>query len=146
MMLSPHFSLAELTASEYAERHGIDNTPRDGDVENLERLAYVLEQVRSLLGFPVHVNSAYRNAHVNAGIGGSKTSAHQLGLAADIVCPQFGSPYLVAEAIRISGIQYDQLILEYGWVHIGLSAEGKPRRMDLTKRSAAAPYEQGILA
>lgn len=146
MNLSPHFTLEELISSEYAARHDIDNTPRDGDIDNLEQLAYTLEQVRTILKAPIIIYSAYRNAAVNAGIGGSQNSAHLLGLAADIKCPQFGSPYLVAEAVRASGIRYDQLIREYGWVHLGLSATGQPRRMDLTKRSARSPYEPGILA
>jgi hypothetical protein len=64
-------------------------------------------------------------------------------LACDFVCPDFGTPYEVAEAIARVGIEFDQLIREYGWVHLGLS-EGEPRRQTLTKRSSYSPYENGI--
>jgi hypothetical protein len=46
-----------------------------------------------------------------------------------------------------SGIEYDQLILEYGWIHVGLAQEGVLCRHEtLTKRSPEAPYESGITA
>ena len=50
MMLSAHFSLEELTASEIAARAGIDNTPSAEAVRNLARLAEGLELVRLALG------------------------------------------------------------------------------------------------
>ncbi len=49
-MLSAHFSLEELTASEIAARAGIDNTPSAEAVRNLARLAEGLELVRLALG------------------------------------------------------------------------------------------------
>ena len=61
MNLSPHFTLKELTASEIADRHGIDNMPSDpAIIANLKTLAKGLEDVRSLLNRPILVNSAYR--------------------------------------------------------------------------------------
>jgi zinc D-Ala-D-Ala carboxypeptidase len=48
MMLSAHFSLEELTASEIAARAGIDNTPSAEVAHNLVRLAEGLELVRLL--------------------------------------------------------------------------------------------------
>lgn len=49
MNLSEHFTLAELTNSEYALRHGISNMPVDADVlESLHHLAEGLERVRAM--------------------------------------------------------------------------------------------------
>jgi hypothetical protein len=68
-------------------------------------------------------------------------------LACDFVCSTFGTPAEVALAILKSDIEYDQLILEYGWVHIGLAQEGLLSRQEaLTKRSPGAAYETGIRA
>ncbi len=147
MNLSAHFTLGELTASQWAARNGYDNTPSDPALANLKRTAAFLEQVRGVLdNLPVHVNSAYRCPRVNAAVGGSKSSAHMDGRAADIVCPEFGPPVEVARAIYASGLPFDQLILEYGWVHVAIARESdEPRRQVLTKASAAAPYVPGIV-
>ena len=143
MQLSPHFTLSELTVSETAARRGISNVPDAKALANLARLAGVLEQVRSLVGRPVVVTSGYRSKAVNKAIGGSTTSAHMTGLAADINCPGL-TPKQLCQRIEASGIQYDQLILEFdGWTHIGLS-EGAPRRQELTIRKGTG-YLEGIV-
>jgi hypothetical protein len=64
-------------------------------------------------------------------LGSKPTSAHVRGLAADIICPSFGSPVDIVNAIISSGIQYDQVILEYDrWCHIGFAEEGKEPRLE----------------
>ena len=135
MNITEHFTFEELYASEIADRNGIDNTPTDTKVlDNLKTLALNLESVRRLLGHPIHINSAYRCLLVNGMLGSKPTSAHVRGLAADIICPAFGSPVDIVNAIISSGIQYDQVILEYDrWCHIGFAEEGKePRLQQLT--------------
>jgi zinc D-Ala-D-Ala carboxypeptidase len=129
--LSPHFSLAEFTTSQEAARRGLDNTPPPAVIEALKLTAQGLEAVRVRLGCaPIIVSSGYRSPVVNAAVGGSKTSQHMTGQAADIICPGFGAPAQVAAALRDSGIAYDQLILEFGrWVHISFAP--KPRHMAL---------------
>src|SRR2546422_5039200 len=93
MMLSAHFSLEELTASEVAARAGIDNTPSAEVVRNLVRLAEGLEIVRVALGnHPIHVSSGYRSPKLNQLVGGSKNCMHIQGLPADILWPAAGSP------------------------------------------------------
>lgn len=131
MNLSPHFTLEEMILSQEAIRRGIDNTPSPDVVDRLKRTAQGLEAVRVRLGCaPVIVNSGYRCSELNNAIGGSKTSQHMTGEAADIICPRFGSPVEIATALRDSGIEYDQLILEFGrWVHVSFSV--KPRHMAL---------------
>jgi hypothetical protein len=148
MQISEHFTLEELSFSEAAARLGIDNTPGPIVTANLKLVAAFMEKIRTLLGDkPIVVHSGYRAPAVNKAVGGVTTSAHCFGLACDFVCPEFGTPYEVARAILKSDLEYDQLILEYGWVHVGLAQEGSlSRREALTKRSKLAAYESGIRA
>jgi len=146
MKISEHFTLEELSFSETAARLGLYNTPSASVIKNLVLVAAVMERVRTLLGSkPIVVHSGYRAPDVNKAVGGVATSAHCFGRACDFVCSAFGMPAEVALAILKSDIEYDQLILEYGWVHVGLALEGLPsRREALTKRSSRAAYEAGI--
>jgi hypothetical protein len=119
--MSPHFTLAELIFSQTAIRHNIDNTPSEEIKANLRRLCGTLEQVRALTGKPISISSGYRCRALNSLTpGSSPTSAHVLGLAADINCTGM-APKALAIMIRDSGIEFDQLIYEGGWVHIGLA-------------------------
>ena len=134
MNLSPNFTLQELTASETAERHGIDNTPSAEVIENLKHLAAALQEVRTLLGSkPITINSGYRSPEVNAKLGSKPTSDHCKGLAADLICPAFGSPDDIVRAIMASPIPYKQVIREFDrWVHFAVPAPGEePRRQAL---------------
>lgn len=147
MQLSENFSLEELIASETAARLGIDNTPPVSLMPNLRTLAAGLEQVRTALGgHPIHVNSGYRCEALNAKIGGAKASRHMSGLAADIVCPSFGTPLEVCRAIVAAGIRPDQVIHEFGkWCHVSFAAPGAmPREELLTIASAAKGYQVGL--
>lgn len=134
MNLSPHFTFKELTVSEIADRHGINNIPSDPSIiANLKILAKGLEHVRTLLNRPILVNSAYRCLHVNQLLGSKPTSQHVKGLAADIISPLFGSPQDIIKKIVSSTIEYDQVILEFDrWIHISFAEEGKePRKQAL---------------
>jgi hypothetical protein len=143
--LSLHFTLEELTLSDTAERLGIPNDPPPWVVENLRRLAKVLEQVRQHLGGAIIVRSGYRCPELNAAVNGSKNSAHTKGLAADFVAPSYGTPRECAIAISRNGVEFDQLIAEGRWVHLGLS-ETEPRGEILTAKftTAGVTYERGI--
>ena len=146
--LTDHFSLAELTQSETAARRRIDNTPSLAVVENLTRTAQTLEQVRTLLGArPILVSSGYRSPALNAAVGGAAGSAHMTGLAADFICPGFGSPLEICRKIAASNIPFDQIIQEGTWVHIGLAPAGtKPRQQALTANfgAGATTYTTGL--
>lgn len=127
MKVSPHFALWELTKSSTAKRRGISNKP---DARALDRLRLlceaILEPVRELVGKPIRVNSGYRSPELNAAIGGSKSSQHMKGEAADVEV--WGLSNLeFARLIRGSTLPFDQLILEHhepeegpnsGWVHV----------------------------
>jgi zinc D-Ala-D-Ala carboxypeptidase len=140
MNLSPHFTLAEMTVSETAARRGIDNDPPPDVVERLKHTALGLEAVRIRLGAPIVVSSGYRSPALNAAIGGAQNSDHTRGDAADFICPGFGAPSTIVSALKDSGIQFDQLIEEFGrWVHIsfGPRMRGQVLRID---RNGTRPW------
>jgi len=120
MNLSPNFTLQELTHSETAVRQGWENNPDANEINNLTRLAELLEQVRALLGKPIMINSGYRSKQVNDSVGSKDSSQHRIGCAADIRVPSM-TPSQVCEAIKASDIQFDQLIREFdSWTHISV--------------------------
>tara|TARA_R110000822_G_scaffold42820_9_gene116106 strand:+ start:330 stop:758 length:429 start_codon:yes stop_codon:yes gene_type:complete len=131
MNLSEHFTLAELT---HTDHRSLDNTPNEGEIENLRRLAVLLELVKTQLGGrPVLINSAYRSAAVNAAVGSSDRSQHRLGCAADIRVPGM-TPNDVVRAVMASGLAYDQIIREFdAWTHISIPSFPTlpPRKMAL---------------
>ena len=144
MRLTRNFSLEQLICSETAQRQRIDNTPGPDIVKNLRLLAKGLEQVQALTGFPLEISSAYRCPELNRRVGGAKTSQHTLGQAADFTCAEFGPPVDVIKAIRDSGINFDQCILEYAkWVHISFSKA--PRGKVLTIYDPREGYLNGLL-
>lgn len=134
MNLSPNFALDELTASETAARHGIDNTPDEATIQNLTRLANALQEVRALLGNKVIiVSSGYRSPELNQKVGGSATSDHCKGLAADFICPSYGTPDEIVRVVMASAIPFKQVIREFDkWVHFSIPEEGEaPRKQAL---------------
>ena len=130
-LLSPHFSLEELTVTDHRE---FTNEPNDLEKNNLKRLAELLEQVKRLLGDkPIMVNSAFRSKQVNDSVGSKDTSQHRVGCAADIRVPSM-TPNDVVKAIIASDIPYDQIIREFDrWTHISVPNDptGKPRKQAL---------------
>jgi hypothetical protein len=130
-LLSPHFSLEELTVTDHRE---FTNEPNDLEKNNLKRLAELLEQVKRLLGDkPIMVNSAFRSKQVNDAVGSSDRSQHRVGAACDFRVPGM-TPNEVVKAVIASDIPYDQIIREFDrWTHISVPNEpnGKPRRQAL---------------
>ena len=147
VMLSTHFSLPELTVSEWAARNAVDNTPPPEALANLKRLAMALEVVRYTLGYPVIISSGYRSPIVNRMVGGVSSSYHTMGLAADFTCPQFGTPVDVARKLMgVESLMFDQLIHEFGhWVHLGLPVLGAPPRLQALSIFKPGRYLAGIL-
>jgi hypothetical protein len=131
MLLTPNFTLEELIATQHRE---FDNTPNSSEINNLKRLAEMLEKVKTLLdGKPIMVNSAFRSKAVNDAVGSKDTSQHRVGCAADIRVPGLTSDQVV-KAIIGSGIAYDQIIREFdSWTHISVpnSPSGTPRKQAL---------------
>jgi putative chitinase len=131
--LSDHFWLKELLVSSKADQLGIENKPTKAHLANLRnRVAPGLELVRAVCGNrPIAVTSAYRNPQINALVGGTETSAHPMGLAADIRVAGLSSyttAKLIAEAM-LEGLRIDQLIWESGRNVVHVSFDPKFRMM-----------------
>lgn len=144
MQLSEHYTLADFTFSEIAERHGIDNTPPASIINNLRECAYTLEEVQRDIGYYAPtILSGYRCPEVNRIIGGSPNSDHMRGLAVDVICPAYGSPLDLCKLVAGGPAKFDQLIYEYrAWVHVGIGP--RMRRMMLTK-VYGSPYKIGFV-
>ena len=141
MKLSPHFSLEELTHSDTATRLGIDNTPTVEIINNLTFLAGELEYVRDILGNPMLISSGYRSYVLNDHLGSKRTSSHCKGLAVDFICPSFGNPHSVVDAIVLANINYDQVILEYGrWVHLSFAKENPRKQALIIDKQGTRPF------
>lgn len=122
-----HFTLNELTKSATAKRLKIDNTPTEKVLKNLvELIDKVLEPLRKAYGKPIIVTSGYRCPKLNKAVGGSATSQHVLGQAADIrsVSDDPKENKVIFDTakrlIEEGKIKVGQLIDEYSynWVHI----------------------------
>ena len=129
--MTPHFTLAELTATSHRQ---FDNTPNEAETANLQRLAEFLEQVKAALdGKPIMVNSAFRSKQVNDSVGSKDTSQHRIGCAADIRVPGM-TPDAVVRAVIAAGLSFDQIIREFdSWTHISVTntPDGTPRKQAL---------------
>ena len=127
-----YFTIKELCKSSTAIQKGIDNTPNSEIVSNLEQLVdIILDPLRVKYGKPIHVNSGYRCEALNKAVGGSKTSSHRFGLAADITGGSKAENKKLFELAQALNLPFDQLIDEsnFSWVHISYSK--KPRKQIL---------------
>ena len=154
MNLTANFTLEELTKSETALRKGMDNTPGSVEVDNLKTLAEkVLQPIREAFGKGVKVNSGYRHPEVNAAVGGSRTSDHCKGQAADIEIP--GVPNHTLAMWIEANLDFTQLILEFytkgvpdsGWVHVSYDVNNlKKQSMTAVKEGGKTVYLNGLQA
>ena len=154
MKLTQNFSLAEMTKSDTALRLDMDNTPGDEEIANLQALCEnVLQPIRDAYGVGVKVNSGFRHPDVNGAVGGSKTSDHCKGMAADIEIPGVANADL-AEWIS-ENLEFRQLILQFytpgipdsGWVHVSYNPEdNKKQIMTAMKENGKTVYKSGLIA
>ena len=152
MYLSEHFTLAEMTRSQIADRRGIQNVPGERAVGSLKVLCEkILEPVRANFSTPFSPSSGYRSPELNEVLGSSPNSQHCKGEAADIEVPGVSND-LLAWWIR-TNLDFDQLILEYytvgdpssGWVHVSYKGDGgsaRNRREVLTYNGSG--YTRGL--
>jgi hypothetical protein len=153
MNLSANFTDKELTRSDTALRLGIDNTPDAEILKNLKLLCEkVLQPVRDHFG-SVTVNSGFRSSAANIATGGSKTSDHCLGRAADIEIP--GIPNAELAQWIMDNLEYTQLILEFytpgipdsGWVHVSYDPNNlKKQELTAMKVAGKTEYVSGLMA
>jgi len=165
MKLSPHFNLEEFTDSDTATRMGIGNNLPDALLRNALSTAKSLEQVRSLLDHPMHINSGYRCEELERvlcdrdytswcskhGYLKSEKSwsmyfsgkAHPRMLSVDFVCPEFGPPLKIVKTIESSGIKFDQLIQEGNWVHISFDQRMRQQVLTASFSGGTPHYTNG---
>lgn len=152
---------------------GIDNTPSVEVTENGKVAAAGMEEVRTLLGVPIHVNSWHRcetlervlcekdfaawcKRHGKAGPGAAiedvaaswaeyfARKQHPLGFSIDFTAPQFGTPAEIARKLIDSGLKFDQLILEGTWVHISFGPQMRRQVLTATFTNGTPAYTQGV--
>lgn len=140
--LTEHFTLEEMIFSQTATRQGINNTPSAEGVQNLTKLCReILEPARAKFG-PIRVSSGYRSAALNKAVGGSSSSAHCFGYAADIV-PVQATKSELAKWIS-QNCPFDQIIMEFGektnpsWVHV--SCDARHRKQVLYAHGSPVAY------
>lgn len=116
-----HFTLEELTRSTTASLRGIDNTPPAEAIECLEQLVdNILDPLREAWGKPIHVNSGYRCPRLNKEVGGSPSSQHMKGQAADITTGNPTDNRRLYHLLTTLHLPVDQAINErdFSWIHL----------------------------
>jgi len=138
--ISTHFTQEELVHTDQPIPNPIDAA----SLANLQRLCTIaLEPMRVLVGL-MHINSGFRCDALNARVGGVSNSAHRFGRAADISCQY--TPQDTFSLVKASDIQFDQLIWEPGWVHIGISEDGTTPRRQCLKATRQANGKMAYVA
>lgn len=152
----PNFSRAEMLVSSTASRHGVSNEPATAEIEaNIASTAWKLQGIREALAkhygrtYPIRIFSVYRSLAVNNLVGGSKSSAHMRGMAADIIVPGLRNRELAA-FLKANVVGYDQIILEFpdspsgGWVHIGWATRPRGQLLTASKQGGVTVYKTGL--
>ena len=151
MKLSSNFSLKELTASQTAERKGINNNPNEDQIDKLKMLCEnVLQKVRDHYSKVVTVSSGYRSPELCVAIGSSQNSQHAKGEAADFEI--FGLSNAELCKWITDNLEFDQMILEYhkleepnsGWIHCSYKSEDNRKQILRAYRSGTGKtcYEE----
>lgn len=143
--LSKNFQLWEFVTSPTATAKGISNMPNNAEVESLRLLCKnILQPAREALG-PLKVNSGFRSAALNNAVGGSKTSDHRKGFAADIVPVKTGTLELAQWVVQ-NCKKFDQVILEFGtpdapdWIHLSANPRNRKQIMRATLSGKKTVY------
>jgi uncharacterized protein YcbK (DUF882 family) len=125
MTLTPHFSFEELTRTRQAELQDVNRKEARDYFDRLKLVAEMLEAIRAKFGV-VRVTSGFRGPALNKAVGGSSSSQHSKGEAADFVCPAVTVDELHKWIVTESKLPFGQCILEKppgsAWIHISLGA------------------------
>ena len=151
--LTKNFGYQEMIKSSTADRLGISNDATREHVINLVNLCnFILQPVRDEFG-PIRINSGYRSPALNKAVGGSKTSQHCNGQAADFESTRISNPDLAKRIEK--NLIFDQLILEFydgvdpnsGWVHCSYVLDGSNRSKTMTalRVNGKTQYKNGLL-
>ena len=135
--MTKNFTLKELCVT----KTGIHNEPNAEQKEALSLLAVnILQPARDALG-AITVTSGFRNAKVNAAVGGSRSSQHTKGEAADLQCKDNAALFQF-----IKTLEFDQLIWEFGdkeqpdWVHVSYASKNRKEILKATKKNGVTKY------
>lgn len=124
MKITENFTFEELIHSAYAEKYHLSNLPKQDEIKKLNQLATeILQPIRNEFNNPIKVTSGYRSPQVNKAVGGSITSQHVKGEAADITSSDNKKLMtLITCLIKDEKIEVGQVINEfdYSWIHISL--------------------------
>lgn len=118
--ITKNFSLEELTKTNCKA----NNAPSIEAIINLTKLCvYVLQPLREAYKLPIMVNSGFRSQVVNRLVGGSSSSQHLKGMAADITTGTISGNQKLWLLIQELDLPFDQLIDEKGlrWIHVSYS-------------------------
>lgn len=120
---APNFQYIEFVRSNTAQRFNVPNNPTKTQWQNIEYLAQsVLQPIRNKFG-PIRINSGFRSPEVNKKVGGSLTSFHSHGMAADVIPLTSGVTNMDLLVYVFNELPFTELIYEFppqGWVHVGL--------------------------
>jgi zinc D-Ala-D-Ala carboxypeptidase len=140
--LTTHFTLEEFTRSEVAIRNGRPLVADGLITANLRRLCtLVLEPLRAQVAQPVRILSGYRPPWLNIIVGGSATSEHVAGRAADIEVAGIDNATLAKIVLDLK-LPFNQLILEFypqGWVHVSVPKLGDEPKCEVLTAQKTGP-------
>ena len=150
MKISEHISYKEATRSVTALRLGIDNTPNEYQLQNMELIAKnIFEPLRKAVGGPIKINSFMRVEKLNQAIGGSSRSQHCQGRAMDLD-DTYGH-WTNAQMYHYikNNLDFDQIIWEFGtdenpdWVHVSYVDHdtNRKRKLKAVKKEGKTLYE-----
>jgi hypothetical protein len=131
-IISKHITLQEATESATALRMGIKNVPNEVELESMKYVAENLfEPIREWYDKPIKINSFYRCLALNKAVKGSLTSGHVLGNSIDISGGNKAENKKIFDFIKLSGLDFDQVINEYDytWIHISLKKDKNRKKI-----------------
>jgi hypothetical protein len=146
MNLSRSFLLAEFTRSQTAARMGRDIIAEPEIVDALRDLCInVLQPLRDAIGVTIAISSGYRPNWLNPLVGGSSTSQHMQGEAADINAVGY-TPMELCQKIIDLDLPFDQVISEFDqWTHVSYSDRQRSSVLTARKVDGKTVYLKGLV-
>lgn len=146
-----YFTLYEFVKSDTADKLGIDNLPTEYQIDNCKEMVEMLLdpmreswaeycELNHLGSGAIYVSSGIRCEELNNVVGGSKTSAHYHGFAADLIPKNLELKHFKKFCVEwLKDKSFDQFISEDEdkdniprWIHIGYkNGSGKQRQQYL---------------
>lgn len=136
--ISKNFSYHEFEHSDIAKEERITNVITSAEVRDSIKCLVdnLLQPLRDAIKKPLKISSGYRCPRLNSHykIGGSPTSQHVKGEAADVWCATM-TPYELASEVIRAKLPFDQLVLYPGFVHLSHKRSGAQRMQILYNKS-----------